>query len=114
MTVLPRPGRSNALAAWAVFAVTLGVYSANGDFLPGNDSKPNVYLPISILREGNPTFTPDEMPFMFVWEESRRESSPTDPRGPIGNGKGRGRLVGEKYYVVPTVREGVARGCGVT
>jgi hypothetical protein len=43
------------------------VYLSNGDFLTTADSVPNMYLPSSLLREGNLSFTPEEMPFMFRW-----------------------------------------------
>jgi hypothetical protein len=50
-----------------LFAGLLALYHLNGDVLPGNDAKPNVYLPVSLLSEGNLSFTPREMPFMFHW-----------------------------------------------
>jgi hypothetical protein len=51
-----------------VFGVTCILYHVNGDFLPGGDAKPNVYLPVSLLNEGNLSFSPAEMPFLFTWE----------------------------------------------
>jgi len=50
-----------------VFLVLLVAYLINGDILPGNDSKPSTFLPVSVLNEGNLSFTPAEMPFMFRW-----------------------------------------------
>jgi len=46
----------------------LGAYHANGDFLRGNDAKPSVYLPVSVLTDGDLSFSPREAPFMFAWE----------------------------------------------
>lgn len=66
--VADRAGRLTAAWAAGVFLVLLGAYLANGDFLPGNDAKANVYLPVSLLREGNLSFTPREAPFMFIWQ----------------------------------------------
>jgi len=50
------------------FVALLGIYHANGDFLPGHDATPNVYLPVSLLNDGNLTFDPQEAPFMFNWK----------------------------------------------
>jgi hypothetical protein len=47
--------------------VLLGAYLSNRDFLPGNDAKANMHLPLSLLHEGNLSFTPREAPFMFLW-----------------------------------------------
>ena len=60
-------GRSRN-AAWAagIVVVLFAIYHLNGDFLPGNDAKPNVYLALSILDEGNLTFTPSEMPLRLA------------------------------------------------
>lgn len=69
-TPKPRSGRPAArdlLAALALGAGALLLYAANGDFLPASDPVPSVYLPISLLEEGNLTFTPEEMPCMFLW-----------------------------------------------
>jgi len=63
-------------AAMLLFVGAFGAYLANGDFLPINDAKTAVYLPISLLREGKLSFTPHEMPFMFHWRLQTR-------RGPL-------------------------------
>lgn len=91
----------------------LVAYLHNGDVLPGNDAKPNAYLPLSLLHEGNLTFTPEEFPFMFTWTlkgpaglrsaEVHSWSSRIDGR-PAKEllEEGLLKFSGEKYYVVPT------------
>jgi hypothetical protein len=93
-------------------------YHLNGDVLMGNDAKPNLYLPVNLLRHGRLSFKPDEMPFMFAW----RMRTPNgdvysdrldDLRQSIG-GRAGASLLAEgalavdraKYYVVPSVRRG--------
>jgi len=58
----------NGITACILFIGFLGLYHLNGGYLPGRDATGNVYLPVSVLRQGNLSFTPDEMPFMFSWE----------------------------------------------
>lgn len=107
--------------AWLLFAFLLAVYHLNGDFLPGNDAKPNAYLAVSLLSEGNLSFAPREMPFMFGWDletetgVSRvyinswedtvggRKASELRESGALTLGSAR-------YYVVPSVREGLYVG----
>jgi hypothetical protein len=55
------------IPACLLFALLLGAYLGNGDILPGNDSKSNTFVPVSLLTEGNLSFTPAEAPFMFAW-----------------------------------------------
>ncbi len=92
-------------------------YGSNGDFLTTSDSLPNMYLPVSLIREGDLTFTPDEMPFMFPWvlqtgNERRRVrvrqwtqeidgSSAAELRR-----EGRLRPDEPHYYLSPSRREG--------
>ncbi len=100
--------------ALLVFLACLGVYHLNGDFLPGNDATPNVYLPVSILNEGNPTFTPREVPFMFDWklETERGEVLvpvrrwDEDPRIEQLYENGTLTVARAPYYLVPTKRTG--------
>ncbi|MFN0151200.1 MAG: hypothetical protein ACKVU1_10910 [bacterium] len=98
-----------------LFAFLLGVYHANGDFLPGNDAKPNVYLAESVLREGNLAFTPREMPFMFLWTlhtpagaATTRINAWTDVIGERTAddllAAGQLSVEREHYYLVPSVR----------
>jgi len=51
-----------------LFIFFLAVYNSNFDYLPGNDARPNLYLPVSLLTEGNLSFEPAEVPFMFTWK----------------------------------------------
>ena len=53
--------------ACGLFVGFLVLYHLNGDFLVGRDAEPNIYLPVSVLQEGNFVFTPEEMPLMFTW-----------------------------------------------
>jgi len=112
----PTPtARTNVVAGSLVFAALLAVYHLNGDFLPGNDATPNVYLPVSLLNEGNLTFSPPEAPFMFHWAlQTPRgwaripfiRSFDEDPRMPqlYANGT----LIAERpqYYLLPTRQPG--------
>lgn len=54
--------------AWVLFILLLGIYHSNGGFQVSSDAIANIYLPVSILDEGNPSFTPSEFPFMF-WQD---------------------------------------------
>jgi len=114
----PKTGRANAAWAVGILVLLFAIYNVNGDFLPGNDAKPNVYLALSILDEGNLTFTPSEMPFMFVWDLDRGDRSiPIYPRDwnqrfdgrTLAELRAEGRVSvrSEKYYIVPTIRDGI-------
>ncbi|MBH24711.1 MAG: hypothetical protein CMH57_09725 [Myxococcales bacterium] len=54
-------------AALTTALVLLCAYVANGDFLPSSDAVGNTYLPISVLRDGDMLFHPDDEPAMFKW-----------------------------------------------
>ena len=62
--------RQTAARALALFAVSLLVYLANGEVLPGNDAKANAYTPASLLGAGELAFSPSRFPFMFRWQLS--------------------------------------------
>ena len=123
----PRSAPPRWLLAAGVFLVLLVAYLINGDILPGNDSKSNTFLPVSVLNEGNLSFTPAEMPFMFEW--GSRTPQGVRPAGRFHWEWRQGRWwlslpgkvpptalsdvpslvpVKEKYYIVPTVRDGQA------
>lgn len=113
-----RPGRSQVAWALAVFLFLFVAYNLNGDFLPGNDAKPNVYLALSVLDDGDLSFTPSEMPFMFAWEVSRGSDAATIYPGSWEDrfdgatlselrDAGRLRVASEKYYIVPSRQEGL-------
>jgi Dolichyl-phosphate-mannose-protein mannosyltransferase len=115
-----RPRGSLALTI-ALLAGLLAVYHANGDFLPGDDAKPHVYLAASLLREGNLTFTPREMPFMFHWSlrtpNGRVPRALNDWSDEIDGQPARalldaGALTVDRpqYYIVPTVHPGEYAG----
>jgi hypothetical protein len=112
-----RTARSEIVWALAVFLILILAYNLNGDFLPGNDAKPNVYLALSVLEDGDLAFTPSEMPFMFAWHVSRGNGSATIYPGSwedrvdgvkLSELRDDGRLsvAGEKYYIVPSRQEG--------
>ncbi len=71
---------------WAgILLVVLAViYHLNGDFLPGNDAKPAIYLPTQLLHRGTFTFGSEEHPSMFLWKDKS--------------------LRGPRYFLVPTVQ----------
>lgn len=112
-----RTARSEVAWALAVFLTLILAYNVNGDFLPGNDAKPNVYLALSVLEEGDLVFTPSEMPFMFAWRLSGENGSATIHPGSwedrvdgveLSELRDEGRLTvaGENYYIVPSREEG--------
>ena len=111
------PDRSRVAWAAAIFFALLLVYVGNGDVLPGNDAKPNVYLALSAIHDFDLSFTPDEMPFMFAWTLSRGGDELTVyPRSweqqfdgrTFAEWRDQGRLepVSEKYYIVPSRKSG--------
>ncbi|MCP4249067.1 MAG: hypothetical protein GY778_18640 [bacterium] len=98
-----------------LFAATLIVFHVNDDFLTGGDAKPNVYLPLSLIREHNLSFSPAEMPFMFAWElRIQEEVRPVrvahwgqrfgDQTAGQLRQDGRLRLQGGNYYVLESKR----------
>ena len=60
--------RSNTAIVIAVGLLLITVYHLNFDYLPGNDATPNIYLALSLLREGNLSLDYKEFPSMFHWE----------------------------------------------
>ena len=61
---------------WLVLALVFTVYAANGDFLPGHDTSPNVYLAINVIQRGELSFTPESTPGVFLW----KLATPSGPR----------------------------------
>jgi hypothetical protein len=133
------PGRSTG-RDWAIAAGLLlgllGLYHLNGDFLPGNDATPNVYLPLQVLGDGSLSFTPEGSPSMFMWTlhgsgtervvRVRSWDQPADaadaaaaasirksgtPHVTWGQlyGRGKLRLRQPEYYLVPSI-DPVQRG----
>lgn len=110
-------GRPSVVASAAIFFVLLVAYLSNGDVLPGNDAKPNVYLALSAIHDHDLTFTPWEVPFMFAWTLSRgHEKLTVYPRSWDQRHEGRtfaewrdsGQLepASGKYYIVPSRQPG--------
>lgn len=54
-------------APWLVFVLLFAVYMANGTALPGGDTVPHRYLPLSLLCEGDLDF--DELPLGWTNEQ---------------------------------------------
>ena len=110
-----RPGA----VAGAIFLVLLGVYNVNGQFLFGNDAKPNVYLPAALLSGRGMSFTPSEYPFMFYWvyrsdlgEDLIQLVNSWDEQVPGHpftfrqlREAGLLKLYQPKYYLVPSIRK---------
>ncbi|HUG79476.1 MAG TPA: hypothetical protein VML57_18500 [Burkholderiales bacterium] len=105
--------------ALAAFAAALLVYLSNASIFPLNaDTAPNVYLPASVLNDGDLAFSPFEAPFMFGWKAAGREGDVQVQvthwhQAPPGSDEtfaqhyrdGRLRFDRERYYLVPTLRE---------
>jgi len=60
--------KHKTLIAWFLFILLLCIYHGDGDFQVSSDAIPNVYLPVSVLNDGNLSFSPEEFPFMF-WQD---------------------------------------------
>lgn len=111
--------------AFVVFFAALLVYFLNAGALPpDSDSVPNLYLSASILTDGDPSFSPFEAPFMFVWVAKDIEGRDVAVQVPAWTQRapqstksfaehyqeGRLRFAGSRYYVVPTMRERLTTG----
>jgi hypothetical protein len=57
--------KHKTVVAWALLILLLGIYHSDGYFRVRTDAIPNIYLPVSILNEGNLSFSQKEFPFMF-------------------------------------------------
>ena len=71
-----------AFDAWVAVLLSLllvVIYLANGDYMRVGDSVGNAYLPVSLLNDGNLSFTPSELPFLFRWEVPAQSGSPDEP-----------------------------------
>jgi len=111
-------GRSySVLDAVVLFGLLLGFYHVNGVLYLSNSVTANAALPISILNEGNLTFTTAEHPNMFEWQvEEEGEAEPIYihawqqlVRGEAAEERlkrGEITLVGSQYFLVESVHEG--------
>lgn len=117
---LPLGGRRDAVRAAALALALALAYSANRDFLPGNDATPNVYLAAQVLDGGGLSFTPSGAPHLFYWT-LRTGGQPSPQRlldldGPLLGAPARdlyrrGLLVpSAPYYLVESVRRDPATG----
>ncbi len=106
-----------SLLAAAVFMSLLTVYHVNGGFLYGNDAKASLYLPVSVIEEGNLSFRPVEVPSMFVWDiRGARGVTTTSIRSwdmvvsgkPMSFWRDAGKITfnREQYFLVPSIHAG--------
>ena len=122
---LASPVSAEGRIAFAVFVAALFLYLSNASSLlpPDSDSAPNAYLSVSVLDDGDVSFSPFEIPFFFVW--GMKDAGGDGgvhvtgwDRAPAGSTKtfaelyreGRLEFRGSKYYVVPTLRERPSTG----
>jgi hypothetical protein len=110
--------------AWLVFCAALGVYAASGSVVPhSHDTTANAFVPVSLLTDGDPVFSPLEAPLMFLWAERRGEAQTPVTiqswrhRAPGSTATfaddyraGRLEWLGARYFLVPTLRERTATG----
>ena len=112
------PQRGNLATAAVLFVAVVAVYFANGDFVLCGDATANLHIPLSLLAEGNLSFTPQEYPFLFNWqlETPQGVTDATFTRWddtlmgvPASVLYQTNRLVPQDsgYIAVPTTREGV-------
>ena len=92
----------------------LALYHLNFSYLPGHDATPNVYLALSLLKEGNVSLDTAEYPFMFVWRiwngkkwvvrgiRCWDQSISGIPAKKLKN-EGLIRLVGERYFITKSI-----------
>ena len=59
-----------------LFAVCLGVYLANGDFLPGNDQVGNMLYSVNLLKRHSFAISPPDAPHAFFWTIERPGEEP--------------------------------------
>jgi hypothetical protein len=86
-----------------VFALL--IYLAPGALLPGNDTRPLMYIPHALLLHGTTTFAPSAYPFMFRWvhlPEGRSVRVRTPDELWALAKEQRIALRAPKYYLVPT------------
>lgn len=104
---------TSTLDAVLLFFGLLVLYLLNGGLIILADSVSNSYLPLTVLDEGNLSYTPDEFPFMFGWEIA-------GPNGPVPlaimnasptatalRDEGLLKISREHYFLVPSSRPGL-------
>ncbi len=113
-----RNRRRRRTGAFGVFLLLFVVYQANLDFLPVSDALGTTGLAISILRDGDLTFTPEQDPALFEWSletngQSRRVTVHHMNQVIAGRTArewyraGRLRVAEVPYYLTRTTRDGV-------
>jgi hypothetical protein len=109
------------LVSCLLFAGLVGIYQANGDFTISHDATGNTYLPVSLLTHGRCSFTPTDMPFMFLWvlqtpqgrvrvHVSRWDETNDGVTFAELRENGKLRFLGPEYYLIPCDRTDPATG----
>ena len=94
-----------------VFALCLGAYLGNGDFLPGNDQVGNMLLSVNLLKRHSFALSPPDAPEAFFWVLERPGAAPvrttidhwTDEVDTAYR-QGHLRAPSYFYYLAPTTR----------
>ena len=94
-----------------LFAVCLGAYLSNGDFLPGNDQVGNMLFSLNLLKRHSLSLTPPDAPEAFFWTMQRPGEAPfratiDDWTDAVDAAYREGRLTAPSYfyYLAPTTR----------
>ncbi|MDE0024475.1 MAG: hypothetical protein OXP69_08675 [Spirochaetaceae bacterium] len=109
-TRVARIAASKHFVPVVLFAACLGVYVANGDFLPGNDQVGNMLFSVNLLKRHTLAISPPVAPEAFFWtiEKPGTEPVSTDVdewTESVDADYREGRLAARShfYYVSPTM-----------
>ncbi|MFO0949432.1 MAG: hypothetical protein U1D30_26550, partial [Planctomycetota bacterium] len=98
-------------ALWTFVALWMA-YLSNGGLTPAPDSAPNMQLALSLLHDGDMTFTPEEAPLLFHWQirvdsQTRDVDLATFDHGMAAlMAQGKLEVKEGRYLVVPSVYPG--------
>ena len=102
--------RNLALPA-ALFAVCLGAYVSNGDFLPGSDQEGNMLFSVNLLKRGSLSLAPPHAPHAFSWTLEQPGVAPRPVAIAAWNDaadaayrEGRLKAADHHYYLAATTR----------
>lgn len=104
---------SDAGVAAVLGAALLAVYLSGGDYYPIGDATPSALQAVSLLEDGNLSFTSDEVPERLIWKlhapGGMRIVPVTYVDDEVAQALAAGRLTIEDvhYSISPTTREGV-------
>jgi hypothetical protein len=90
-----------------LFTFLMVVYAANGDYLPGNDAKGNLYVAVNLLNHRALSFAPRDFPFMFTWKY--KDQAAINKNAPLSEliRSGVVEVDQPSYYLARGAREGV-------